>query len=118
MSLLAPYESLTDRCTLVHGYFQETLGAEFKAKLRAEKRRIGFAFLDCNLPSSYEVVFHFLVDILERRRMFISLGQYFMDRRIADLYQEFTAAAHERHKLTSFYMRNAASFGALFCLLP
>jgi hypothetical protein len=118
MSLLAPYGSLIDRCTLVHGYFQETLGAEFKAKLHAAKRSIGFAFLDCSLPSSYEVVFHFLADILEPRRMFIYLGQYFIDRRIADLYQEFTAAAHQRYKLTSFYMRNAASFGALFCLLP
>jgi hypothetical protein len=42
------------------GYFQETLNDAFKEELRREGRKIGFAFLDCNLSSSYKVCFEFL----------------------------------------------------------
>ena len=38
---------------MVPGYFQDTLNDALKAKMKAEKRRVGFAFLDCSLGSSY-----------------------------------------------------------------
>jgi hypothetical protein len=41
-----------------------------------------------------------------------------MSRQITELYQKFAMTAEERHSLASFYVRNAASSGALFCLLP
>jgi hypothetical protein len=41
----------------VPGYYQDTL----KAELRAENRKVGFAFLDVNTDASYKIVLHFLL---------------------------------------------------------
>ena len=51
---LEPYGSLSKRRVMVPGYFQDTLNDALKAKMKAEKRRVGFAFLDCSLGSSYK----------------------------------------------------------------
>lgn len=116
--LLTPYGPLKDRCILVPGYYQDTLNEALKAKIRAERRKIGFAFLDCNLGSSYEIVFNFLIDVIVPDKMFIYLDEYLMDPPVASLYQKFSAEVKRRHGLTSLYIRNAGSFGALFCLMP
>jgi hypothetical protein len=117
---LEPYGSLSERCVMVPGYFQDTLNDEFKAKMKAEKRRVGFAFLDCSISSSYKTVFDFLLDVIGQERMFIYLDEYFIDvdRAVHVLYQDFCAEAKRRHNLDSLYMRNAAGCGALFCLMP
>lgn len=116
--LLTPYGSLKDRCVLVSGYYQDTLNDNLKAKLQGEGRKVGFAFLDCNLASSYKIVFDFLLDVLGSYKVFIYLDEYLMDYPVAGLYQKFAAEAKRRHELTSLYVRNAGSFGALFCLMP
>jgi hypothetical protein len=117
--LLSPYGKLKDRCVIVSGYFQDTLSKEFRQKLRAERRRIGFAFLDCSSSDSYALVFDFLLDVMQPAKMFIYLDEYFTDvPGLISLYDDFTAKAQERFKLRSIYMRNAGSFGALFCLMP
>ncbi len=117
--LLSPYGSLKDRCVLVSGYYHDTLNEELKAKLRAGNRKIGFAFLDCNLLSSYKLVFDFLLDVIGSYKMYIYLDEYFCDHPVANLYDGvFVKELKERHKLRSIYMRNAGSFGALFCLMP
>jgi hypothetical protein len=119
VSLLEPYGALKDRCILVPGYYQDTLNEDFKAKMRAEYRRIGFAFLDCGTASSYKVVLDFLLEVIGgAEKMFIYLDEYFTDPSVPQLYQIFTVAARERYGLQSIYMRNAGNFGALFCLLP
>jgi hypothetical protein len=41
-----------------------------------------------------------------------------MDHPVAARYQKFAAEVKRRHRLTSIYVRNAGSFGALFCLMP
>ena len=51
-ALLESYRELKDRCVMVPGYFQDTLTEEFKAKMRARKQKIGFAFLDVNIAAS------------------------------------------------------------------
>jgi hypothetical protein len=88
--------------------------------MRAENRHVGFAFLDCNMPSSYKLVFDFLLDVMKPARMFIYIDEYFEDHTpsIHPLYEAFAAEAKRRHGLDSLYMRNAGGFGALFCLMP
>jgi hypothetical protein len=117
---LKAYGALKERCVIVPGYFHDTLNDEFKARMKREGRKIGFAFLDVNIASSYKFVFDFLLDVIGPWRMFIEIDEYFEDHRppIHPLYQDFARQAKERHGLDSLYMRNAGAFGALFCLMP
>ncbi|HEY3919449.1 MAG TPA: hypothetical protein VGL83_16795 [Stellaceae bacterium] len=115
---LATYRELKDRCVLVPGYFEDTLNAALKAKMRAARQRIGFAFLDVNTPASYKLVFDFLIDVMVADKMFIYLDEYFTDPPVPPLYEAFCDQVRERYGLRSIYMRNAANFGALFCLMP
>jgi len=117
---LKRYRALKDRCVIVPGYFQDTLNDEFKAKIKKENRKIGFAFLDVNIASSYKLVFDFLLDVMKPERIFIEIDEYFEEHMppIHTLYQDFAAEAKKRYNLDSLYMRNAGAFGALFCLMP
>jgi hypothetical protein len=81
----------------VPGYYQDTL----KAELRAENRKVGFAFLDVNTDASYKIVLDFLLDVMGPERMFIFLDEYFMDPPAPRLYRKFTAEAKRRHGLES-----------------
>jgi len=120
LASLEPYGALKDRCVIVQGYFQDTLSDDFKAMMRREDRKIGFAFLDCNIASSYKFVFDFLLEVMRPERMFIEIDEYFEEHKpaIHPLYQEFAAKAKQRYNLDSLYMRNAGAYGALFCLMP
>jgi hypothetical protein len=118
LASLEPYGALRHRCIMVSGYFEDTLNEQLKAKMRSANQRIGFAFLDCNFASSYKVVFDFLIDVIGPTKMFIYLDEYFMEPSVPVLYSMFTDMARERYGLHSIYMRNAANFGALFCLMP
>jgi hypothetical protein len=118
LAALKPYTDLKDRCVLVQGYFEDTLNDEFRTKMRANNQKIGYAFVDCNSEQSYKVVFDFLIDVIGADKMFIYLDEYFMDAPVDRLYRQFTEEAKKRYGLNSLYMRNAGSFGALFCLMP
>ena len=120
VATLKRYGDLKDRCIIVPGYFHDTLDDDFKAKIRKEDRKIGFAFLDVNIASSYQFVFEFLLDVMKPERMFIEIDEYFEEHKppIHPLYQHFAAQAKQRYNLDSLYMRNAGAFGALFCLMP
>jgi hypothetical protein len=50
--------------------------------------------------------------------MFIYLDEYLMDHPVAALYQKFAVEVRQRHGMSSIYIRNAGSFGALFCMMP
>jgi len=97
---LESYGSLNKRCVMVPGYFQDTLNDALKAKMKAEKRRVGFAFLDCSLGSSYKTVFDFLLDVIGPDRMFIYLDEYFIDAQpsVHVLYDRFCSEAKRRYK--------------------
>jgi hypothetical protein len=120
LASLQRYVGLKERCVIVPGYFQDTLNDDFKAMMKRENRKIGFAFLDCNIASSYKFVFDFLLDVMKPERMFIEIDEYFEEHQpsIHPLYQDFAAQAKQRYNLDSLYMRNAGAFGALFCLIP
>ncbi len=108
---------LLDRCVIVKGYFEDTLNDAFKSALRAENRRIGFAFLDCNIASSYKTVFEFLPEFVREDRVFIYMDEYFQTNAVPALFDEFCVAVRQRYGLRPHYIRNAGAFGALFILM-
>jgi Macrocin-O-methyltransferase (TylF) len=114
---LRHHDLLLDRCVLVKGHFQDTLNQEFKARLRAEDRRVGFAFLDCNIASSYKTCFDFLLDFMREDRAFIYMDEYFQIEGVADLFDDFCRMIRSRHGLRARYVRDAGAFGALFVLM-
>ena len=107
---------LLDRCVIVKGHFEDTLNESFKAQLRTENRRIGFAFLDCNIASSYKTCFDFLQEFMREDRAFIYMDEYFQIEGVADLFDEFCEAVKGRG-LVARYVRDAGAFGALFVLM-
>ena len=120
LASLEEYGRLKDRCVMVPGYYQDTLNDALKQQRKAENRRVGFAFLDCSLGSSYKTVFDFLLDVIGPERMFIYMDEYFIDAKpsVHSLYRDFAAEAKRRYDFDSLYMRNAAGCGALFSLMP
>jgi hypothetical protein len=108
---------MLDRCVMVKGHFEDTLNDAFKARLRAENRRVGFAFLDCNIPSSYKTCFGFLREFIREDRAFIYMDEYFQTNEVPSLFDEFCTATGQRYGLRAHYIRNAGAYGALFILM-
>ncbi|HXX08210.1 MAG TPA: hypothetical protein VEJ43_09095 [Pseudolabrys sp.] len=108
---------LLDRCVQVKGHYEDTLNDSFKAQLRAENRRVGFAFLDCNIASSYQTVLDFLEDFVHEDRVFIYLDEYFQTQEVPQMFDAFCRNLGERYGLRSHYIRNAGAYGALFLLM-
>jgi hypothetical protein len=114
---LKRHRLLADRIEIVKGYFEDTLNEKFRIRLRKERRRVGFAFLDCNIPSSYKTCFDFLEEFLQEGRAFLYMDEYFCTEGVPDLFDKFCSAVRDRHSLKAYYVRNAGAFGALFCFM-
>ncbi len=114
---IASHGIMADNCYIVPGYFEDTLTQERKQKHRNEKRWIAFAFIDCNITPSYELVFEFIFDLMAKTS-FIYMDEYFINSDVPGLYQKFCERLRDERGLESHYMRNAGSFGALFRILP
>jgi hypothetical protein len=108
---------MPNRIELVKGHFEDTLNDAFKARLRAESRRVGFAFLDCNIAPSYKTCFDFLRDFINEDRAFIYMDEYFQTNEVPRMFEDFCAAIKERYGMRAHYVRNAGAFGALFILM-
>jgi len=108
---------MNGRVELIKGYFQDTLNDAFKNRLRSENRRVGIAFLDCNILSSYKTVLDFLLDFLYEEKSFVYLDEYFQTPGVASLFDEFCSAVLDRYGLKARYIRTAGSFGALFVFI-
>ena len=108
---------MPDNCILTQGYFEDTLNREFKSELLGENRKIGFAFLDCNITPSYEMAFDFILGLMAGMS-FVYMDEYFINADVPILYKEFSAKLREEQGLNSYYMRNAGGFGALFRIMP
>jgi hypothetical protein len=106
-----------DRCHIIKGHFEDTLNEDFKEQLRSQKRRIGFAFLDCNIPSSYKTCLDFIGEFVNQDRVFIYLDEYFQIKGAADLFDDFSTKMRETRGLKTRFVRDAGGFGALFCLM-
>lgn len=114
---LAQHNLFTDKCFLVQGMFQNTLTDEFKEKYAAEERKIGFAFLDCNIGSSYKVVFEFIFSMMAKNS-YIYMDEYFQNATVVDYFDQFTEELREKRNIGCLYIRNAGGFGGLFRLYP
>jgi hypothetical protein len=112
---LRDFGLMEGRVELIKGYFKDTLNDAFKARLRAENRRVGFAFLDCNIPSSYKTCFDFLVEFIQEDKAFIYMDEYFQIPGVATLFDEFSTRVLERYGLRARYVRTAGAYGAYFC---
>jgi len=108
---------LFDRCVQVKGHYEDTLNDSFKAQLRAENRRVGFAFLDCNIASSYQTCLDFLEDFVREDRVFIYLDEYFQTYEVPQMFDDFCKNVGERYGLRPHYIRNSGAYGALFLLM-
>lgn len=108
---------MLDRCRIIKGHFEDTLNENFKAQLRSENRHVGFAFLDCNIPSSYKTCLDFIGEFLNPDRTFIYLDEYFQIKGVADLFDDFSAAMQSKRGFKTRFVRDAGAFGALFCLM-
>jgi hypothetical protein len=106
-----------DRCFLVQGLFENTLTNEFKANYASEGRKIGFAFLDCNIGSSYKVVFEFIFDMLGEHS-YIYMDEYFQGAAVIHYFEQFKEKLRHQRNMGAVYIRNAGGFGGLFRLYP
>jgi hypothetical protein len=115
---LKRHRLLTDRIEVVKGYFEDTLDEAFRTRMRKENRRVGFAFLDCNVYSSYKTCFNFLEEFIQPGRAFVYMDEYYCTGGIPELFGKFSSAVLKRHEMRAYYVRNAGGFGALFCFMP
>lgn len=105
-----------DKCHLMRGFFQDTMNQSFRNRLRASGRTIGFAFLDCNITSSYIFCLDAIFDFL-KLGTFLYMDEYFMNKEVPALLEQYQARLKEKG-LRTLYIRNAGTFGALFLLSP
>jgi hypothetical protein len=68
---LSSYKLMNNRVELIKGYFKNTLNDSFKMRLINENRKVGFAFLDCNIAPSYETALNFLEEFMHPAHSFI-----------------------------------------------
>jgi hypothetical protein len=115
---LKRHHLLGDRIEIVKGYFDDTLNEAFKLRMRKEGRAVGFAFLDCNIPSSYKTCFDFLEEFIKSGRAFVYMDEYFCTEGVPELFEKFCSTVRQRHHMRAHYVRNAGGFGALFCFMP
>jgi hypothetical protein len=98
---------------ITKGYFADTLTDALKQRLKAERRRAGFAFLDCSMAASYETCFGFLEDFVTDRA-FVYVDEYFQIPGVAEAFEKFRNVVCQRHGLVARYVRDCGGFGALF----
>jgi len=114
---LRDYRIMEGRVELVKGFFKDSLNDPFKERLRREGRRVGFAFLDCNLPSSYATVLDFLEEFIHPTKSFVYLDEYYQFPQVANLFDAFCENVRELYGLKPRFVRTAGSYGALFRLM-
>lgn len=115
LDFLAQHGILESQCILVKGYFQDTLTPEFHARYTQEGRHIGFAFLDCNITSSYQICLDFIRDFVGAGT-YVYMDEYFINHDVPAVFGDFSERLQQRKGLRSIFIRNAGTFGALFVL--
>jgi len=138
-SLLDSHGLYLDKCNLVQGLFKNTLTQERKDIWRSDKvmsidysdtalhlppehrnsaqRQIGFASIDCNIPSSYKTVLEWIFDALAPNS-YIYIDEGLQSPEVLAMWKKFTAALLEKRGIDVAYVRNAAGFGSLWRLYP
>jgi hypothetical protein len=116
LSTIRDHGLFLDRCVLRKGLFEDTLNQEFKDGYKAERRSISFAFLDCNILSSYRTCFDFIIDFV-RPGTFVYMDEYYVTQGVPALFDRFCDRLKaEMGDVRPLFVRNAGTFGALFLL--
>ena len=138
-NLLNEHGLYVDKCQLVQGLFSNTLTPEFKEKWcndksviedhsqtalhlplefrNSAKRQIGFASIDCNIPSSYKTVFEFIFDMLAPNS-YVYLDEGLQSPEVMCMWQHFVTLLQVKRRMYAQYIRNAGGFGSLWRLYP
>lgn len=128
-----------EKCRLVQGLFKNTLTQKLKEKWRNDKvagvdyseiaihlppeyrnsatRQIGFASLDCNIPSSYKTVFEWIFDAMAPNS-YIYMDEGLQSPEVLGMWDTFRTALYVKRNIGTVYIRNAAGFGSLWRLYP
>ncbi len=117
LALLHDCGLFVDQCRLVQGFFQDTLNAQTIAQLKAENRRIGFAFIDCNFEEYYKVVFEFIFSLMAPHS-YIYMDEYFSSAGALMYFDQLVALLRERRNIDCVFVRAAAGNGGLFRFYP
>ena len=96
-----------ERTFLIKGFFEDTL-KDFELD-----DKIGFACLDCNLPQSYEFVLSWIEDKISHGT-YLYFDEYFYRGSVNKCIEKFRLRVLEKYQIKLFYVRSAASVGALF----
>ena len=137
--LIAGHGIHIDKCHLVQGLFEDTLTPERKELWRTDKsvsddysetavhlpaefrnsviRQIGFASLDCNIPSSYKTVLEWIFDAMALNS-YIYRDEGLQSPEVLAMWREFAVALSLKRNIGVTYIRNAAGFGSLWRLYP
>ena len=138
-NMLNAHGLYVDKCQLVQGLFKNTLTKEFKDKWRSDKvasidysetalhlpaeyrnsptRQIGFASLDCNVPSSYKTVFEWIFDMMAENS-YIYMDEGLQSPEVLQMWKQFQSALYNHRGIDTCYIRNAGGFGSLWRLYP
>ena len=138
-SLLDSHGLYLDKCHLVQGLFKNTLTPELKEKWRNDKtagvdysetalhlppefrnsaeRQIGFASLDCNIPSSYKTVFEWIFAAMAPNS-YIYMDEGLQSPEVLAMWDQFRCSLYDKRKIATTYIRNSAGFGSLWRLYP
>lgn len=128
-----------DKCQLVQGLFANTLTQEFKENWRNDKkpgidyseialhlpaehrnsakRQIGFASIDCNIPSSYKTVFEWIFDAMAPNS-YIYMDEGLQSPDVLAMWKTFRSALRLKRNIATTYVCNAGGFGSLHRLYP
>lgn len=106
-----------DKCEVHPGLFQDTLPSLLSRYMDEDtNKKVGFAFLDCNITTSYKYVFEQLPPVMHPLG-YIYMDEYHINPDVPYLFRKFIDKLKEtRAILGAEHIRNAGSFGALFRL--
>ncbi len=138
-ALIQHHGLYVSQCHLVQGLFSDTLTQEFKEKWRSDKaagedhsetalhlspehrnsdkRQIGFASLDCNIPSSYKTVFEWIFDAMAPNS-YIYMDEGLQSAEAMAMWGSFVSKLILKRGINAAYVRSAGGFGALWRLFP
>ncbi len=105
--VLKEFDVFNERTFLIKGFFEDTL-KDFELD-----DKIGFACLDCNLPQSYEFVLSWIEDKISHGT-YLYFDEYFDRGSVNKCIEKFRLRVLEKYQIKLFYVRSAASVGALF----
>lgn len=138
-NLLNKHGLYLDKCHLIQGLFKNTLTKDFKEKWQNDKaigidysqtalhlspeyrnptkRQIGFASIDCNILSSYKIVFEWIFDIMAPNS-YIYMDEGIQSAEVMCMWTKFVICLQIKRRMYAQYIRNSGGFGALYRLYP